>query len=317
MIYFFTWDNFSALKWEIQKWKDRFLEKFWDFNLLHIQEIESTPIQQIQESIIGQSFLWGKRLIIIEGIPRKSDDISLWEIEDHIQSILEQVPQDTILLFCSYNPDKRGSLYKYLHSWKAEVKEFNIWTDREQIITNIHKKYPHIPKHDIWYILERKWNNGERTLQEIEKLLLYKNNFSLSDIKANISLEIEESIFQLVDSLMNISCSQFLNIFHSLKNQMNFYLFYNSLLGNLRNLVYIDFLKSSWIPQTKIGDILNLGSRKFLVQKSFRIKSQPLQKLYKDLVRFDSQMKKGDLIWTSDEDFFSEIELICIKYMNI
>jgi DNA polymerase III delta subunit len=56
MIYLFTGNNIFALEEEIKKWKSVFIEKYGDFNLVHIREIGSIDVNFLSETLLANSF---------------------------------------------------------------------------------------------------------------------------------------------------------------------------------------------------------------------------------------------------------------------
>ena len=316
MIYLFTGDNSIAIKQESERWKQHFISKYWEFNVVHLKANNDIDTLTLNDTLLGQSFLSEKRLVILEGIPRKSEDgNSMNIVEEFIETKLDLIPEENIILFIWYNPDKRGSLYKKLVE-KAETKIFNGGKDAEWIYQYLSKKYPHLDRQKIESIVKLKWNNLEKSVQEIEKLLIYKEDFSLKDVQNNIFWEFEDSLFELIDLILQKRSTHFLNNIRNIQFQNNFYLFYNSLLANLRTSIYICLLKKEKRSEREIDTLLNLWNKKFLIQKSFSLSFEKLKNLYKELINFDTSMKTGNTLWTNDDEFYKEIEFICIKYMN-
>ena len=108
MIYFFTWNSDFLIREQVKSWKDRFISKFWDFNLIHIKDINLLDDNFLIENTTSTSFLSEKKLIIID----LEKDIS--EDKQKILSyIINRVPDDNIILFNSVNPDKRTKIFQY------------------------------------------------------------------------------------------------------------------------------------------------------------------------------------------------------------
>jgi DNA polymerase III delta subunit len=79
----------------------------------------------------------------------------------------------------------------------------------------------------------------EKVASEIEKLLITRDKIEVNDIVDNIFPELEESIFQFIDDILNkniFSAKKKLNI---ILNDTSIYAFYNNLLANLRTNVFI------------------------------------------------------------------------------
>lgn len=336
MIYLFTWNSDFLVSEQVNRWKNQFLEKHWDFNLLHLKDLSLVNNSFLVENLTSASFFNQKKLIIIDWLPlssiEKSADIK--SKQDFIESLLEKIPEENIVLFNTVNPDKRSKFYKKLKS-VSEVKEFNLDSEHE-IVNIISKKYPNkISNQAINLIIKYKAWNLTKIFSELEKLFILYDFIDTKEIKENIVPELEESIFQFIDDLLNLRIKEALNKLEIILEQTNIYAFYNNLLANLRTQVFIERLKT--IPSTsnsphsvspkgrevatklsskEISEILWLWNRAFLVNKSYKISFDALEKLYIWLVDLDKKMKTWAMIWSEDQVFVSEIEKNILKTTN-
>lgn len=316
MLYFFTWNSDFLIKEKIKNWKKLFIEKNWDFNLLHIKDVLSSDKNFLAENLTAASFLAEKKLIIIEWVPFDSEKNEVVKnLETFFENILEKIPDNNIVAFTSLNPDKRWKLYKTLIS-KAKVEDFNLsWND--DLYRVIDKNFPwKISQKAIDELIKFKSWNIEKISRELEKLLITKNFIEKEDIIEFIIPELEESIFQLIDDILSENILGVIRKMEIILTQTNIYGFYNNLLSNIRTQVYIWKLKSFKLDNNKIKEILNLWNRGFLVTKSYNISYKKLEKLYTDLISIDSKMKSWELIWSEDDDIKLEIEKILIDNLH-
>jgi len=318
MIYLFTWNSPYLVRQKTLDWKKKFIEKNGDFNLSHIKEIEKMDNNDLSQELLSNSFLGWKKLIIIEDIPTSSSSKQNQEKQDFLYELLEQIPQDNIVLFSSSNPDKRSKFYKKLKKIATKIEEFNT-TWEADLFNIIQKKYNwKIDRRAINLIIKYKANNLEKIISEIEKLLINYDFISTDIIKENIFPELEESIFQLIDDIMNLNIKNALEKINIILSQTNVYAFYNNLLANLRILVFIQKLKSSPSPPLKggiksVSEILDLKNRSFLVNKNYKIDFDKLQNLYIWLINLDKKMKSGKMIASEDDVLKYEIEKEILK----
>jgi hypothetical protein len=198
MLYLFTWNSDFLVKQEVKKWKDSFISKFWDFNLVHIKNIELVDNNFLVENITSGSFLNQKKLVIIDLENKKSSksknfseskissekDISSEEKdmsseekdmssekEFFLSKILDKIPENNIILFNIVNPDKRSKFYKDLVKI-SEVKDYSI-ENTSDIYKIISKKYwSKISTNWINTIIKYKSWNLSKIISEIEKLLI-------------------------------------------------------------------------------------------------------------------------------------------------
>ena len=322
MIYIFTWNNQYLVRKKTLSWKDAYISKHGSFNLVHFKELKNIDNNIINQEVLAEWFMWEKKLIIIDDFPLKTSDknAELNEKQDFLENILENIPENNIVIFSSANPDKRSKFYKKLKKIATKVEEFNASSDSE-IYPIISKKYWNkIDNSAINLLIKYKSANLEKIISEIEKLLILNDKVTDKLIKENIFPELEESIFQLVDDIMNENISEAINKINIILSQTSTYAFYNNLLANLRVLVFIKNLKSSpnlsWrrgIEQNSISEILDLKNRSFLADKKFKINLEKLNNLYIWLVKLDKKMKSWKMIWGEEEVLKYEIEKEILK----
>ena len=316
MIYFFTWDSEFLVREKTLTWKKAYIEKYGDFNLIHIKDILEVSNDFLAQELLASWFMWEKKLIIIEKIPLKTSD-NKWDLkekQDFLESLLEKIPEDNIVLFSSSSPDKRSKFYKKLKKLATKVEEFNEWKEWE-IFSIIQKKYSgKIENSAINLLIKYKSWNLEKIISEIEKLLIFYDFVKVDNIKNNIFPELEESIFELIDDIMNEKILQAIKKIEIILTQTSTYAFYNNLLANLRVLVFIKNLKNiSSFKGESISEILDLKNRSFLVNRNYRISLEKLNNLYIWLVNLDKKMKSGKMIWSEEEVLKMEIEKEILK----
>jgi DNA polymerase III delta subunit len=91
--------------------------------------------------------------------------------------------------------------------------------------------------------LRYKANSLEKIVNEIEKLSILYSFIDEKEVRENIVPELEESIFQVIDDILNERIPQAIEKIVTITNEINIYAFYNNLLANLRVNVFIMKLK--------------------------------------------------------------------------
>ena len=311
MIYHFTGNSHYLVSTQVKAWKDKFIEKYWEFNLAQIKNILEVDNNFISENVSAMSFLAEKKLIIINleiwGKDQKNN-----EKLDFIISILDKVPEGNIVLLSSVDPDKRSKHYKSINKI-AQLKEFNSKSVDESFSILKNRFQWKINDNALQKLILYKSNNIEKVASEIEKLLITKNIIEVWDITENIFPELEESIFQFIDDVLNKNLSWAKNKLNIILNDTSIYAFYNNLLANLRTNVFIWKLKSQKKSQSQIAQILDLWSKSFLINKSYRLDFKTLESFYIKLISLDKKMKSWKLMWTEEKDFELEFENILLK----
>ena len=319
MIYLFTWNSQYLVREKTLSWKKLFVEKNWDFNLVHFKNLLEVDNNLLLENVLAEGFMWEKKLIIIDDFPLTATDkknSKLSQKQDFLDTIVNQIPNNNIVIFSSANPDKRAKFYKTIKKEATKVEEFN--TQWESDLAHIiQKKYSEQIDYSATNLLIKyKWANLEKSISEIEKLLITRKNITSWDIKDYIKPELEESIFQIIDDILNINSGKALIKIDHLLHDTNIYAFYNNLLVNLRTSVYISKLRHIWNRWPDISSHLQLANRSFLVNKNYKIKHSSLEKFYISLVNLDKKMKSWKLLWTEEKDFRFEIEKAIISIVK-
>ena len=317
MLYLFTWNNRYLIRQEAQKWKHAFKDKYGEENVVHVSSIETVSSAFLVETLVSRSLFSEKRLIIIDGFPytgeRQFGGAS--DIEKTILETLDQIPEDTLVVFLAVSPDKRKTSYKTL-SKLAEIKEFST-SGEDEVVAILQKKYWDIIEYSaLRRLVLLKWWDLEKSLSEIEKLSILLDTITISDIESHIIPEFEESIFVFIDTLLSKNSKKIFSEFDNLLNFSNFYSVYQSIIANLRVFLYIEYLKSQKKSPHEIGDILKLWNRQFLIQKNHKSHSKDIISLYINLLNFDKNMKFWKLISSDEKDLQKEIEWIFLKFMS-
>ncbi|NDK09654.1 hypothetical protein GW846_02650 [Candidatus Gracilibacteria bacterium] len=317
MLYLFHGNSRFLIQKEAQKWKQAFTQKFGAENVTHISSLGDYSLAEIQETLVGRSLFSEKRLVIIDGFPfTTSKTISNGEgVEETILQSLSHVPDEVIIVFTSDSPDKRLSSFKQIQKL-AEVKEFTLASESD-VLTKLHSEYGNrIDNAALSLLLKLKGGDYQKTNSEIQKLLITIKHIGVGEINTIIIPEFEESIFQFVDAILEKDSQKIFLYLQNLTEFTSIYQLYQSLIANLRVFLYIEHLKHQKIPVQKIGDILKLGNRKFLIQKRHNSDVKSITYLFNELLDFDSHMKRGKLISSDEQDLYKEIEKICIKFLN-
>lgn len=313
MLYLFLWNSDYLLKEQIRTWKTKFLEKNWDFNLLHIKDISEVDNNFLIENMTSMSFFDSKKLIIVDNMPLAQEkSTNLKAKQDFLLNILDKIPDDNIVVFNSLNPDKRSKFYKKLIKI-AEHKDLSIKSDND-LVNIIKKRYWNIISiQAINLIIKYKAWDLTRIFSELDKLFIIYDYLDSKEISENIIPEPEESIFQFIDDLLNLNFKEAFLKMSAILEQTNVYAFYNNFIANLRVQVFIEKLKSSSESSHDIVNILWLWNRAFLVNKSYKISQKKLEDLYIWLVNLDKKMKTWSMIASEDDVFISEIDNCILK----
>ena len=144
-------------------------------------------------------------------------------------------------------------------------------------------------------------------------MAITKDFITKIDIEENIVPELWESIFQIIDLVLNKQIPEAVDKINIILNETNIFAFYNNLLSNLRTSLFILKLKQEKKIQSEISKILDLWNRSFLIGKNYKINFHELKNLYINLVNIDKNLKTWKLVSSEEEDIKFEIEKYLIK----
>ena len=308
MNYVFTWNSDFLITEALNKWKKQFIEKYSDFNLTHLKEIKNLDKNILKDAILSGSLFSSEKKLIILDI---NNDI--WdEVEDFLIKNLEKKPQENIIILNYFLPDKRKKFWKNIKNI-SEIKEFNL-ENEEDTKKIINSKFSwKIDLEAINTIIKYKSNKINKIIPELEKLKITKSFITKKDIEENIVPELEESIFQIIDLVLNKQIPEAVDKINIILNETNIFAFYNNLLSNLRTSLFILKLKQEKKTQSEISKILDIWNRSFLIGKNYKINFYELKNLYINLVNIDKNMKMWKLVSSEEEDIKFEIEKYLIK----
>ena len=308
MNYIFTWNSEFLITEALNKWKKQFIEKYSDFNLTHLKEIKNLDKNILKDTILSGSLFSSEKKLIILDI---NNDI--WdELEDFLIKNLGKKPQENIIILNYFLPDKRKKFWKNIKNI-SEIKEFNL-ENEEDTKKIINSKFSwKIDLEAINTIIKYKSNKINKIIPELEKLTITKDFITKIDIEENIVPELEESIFQIIDLVLNKQIPEAVDKINIILNATNIFAFYNNLLSNLRTSLFILKLKQEKKTQSEISKILDLWNRSFLIGKNYKINFHELKNLYINLVNIDKNLKTWKLVSSEEEDIKFEIEKYLIK----
>ena len=308
MNYIFTWNSEFLITEALNKWKKQFIEKYSDFNLIHLKEIKNLDKNILKDTILSGSLFSSEKKLIILDI---NNDI--WdELEDFLIKNLEKKPQENIIILNYFLPDKRKKFWKNIKNI-SEIKEFNL-ENEEDTKKIINSKFSwKIDLEAINTIIKYKSNKINKIIPELEKLTITKDFITKIDIEENIVPELEESIFQIINLVLNKQIPEAVDKINIILNETNIFAFYNNLLSNLRTSLFILKLKQEKKTQNEISKILDLWNRSFLIGKNYKINFHELKNLYINLVNIDKNLKTWKLVSSEEEDIKFEIEKYLIK----
>ncbi|MFA5748031.1 MAG: DNA polymerase III subunit delta [Candidatus Absconditabacterales bacterium] len=327
-VYLFTGEEKYLLNNELFRRRDNFAIKFGAESIFSFN-VENFDLEQFKQSVYGGGLFSSKKLIIFFGLPidtDKSNKLSLGTldslekfIEDFIKN-LGKIPEDALLLFVSYKPDKRVRFYKFL-SENAQLKEFKKLKGI-QLKDFVRQQLSGLKISDeaIEYLLIKIGDDLYRIYFECEKLKIWCDFKSQKEIDTKIIDyitfgDVQTDSFTFLDNLLS-SKKKAIGILDKIKEDgINWNLFAGMLYRGLKIYIYIlDLYKQGITDSKQITSILKIHP--FVVSKNLKniekIKESEklIKKIYRNLVELDYNIKTGKLpdtyFWLGIKKFISE-----------
>ncbi len=312
MIYLFVWERYFRQKL-INTWKKAFEEKYSIHNIIHVKNILDYELSFYEQNLLSSSFFASKNLFIIDDFPfywdKKNDEST--KIENYFLNNLSKIIDENIVIFNVEKIDKRSKIFKEIEK-KWEIKDFTILNEND-LKSKINEIYGgKISLLSINNLIELKWLNFAKISNEIDKLLISKDFIDIWDLK-DVSKDIEENIFEIINDILNLNKKEWILKLRELSEFVwNFYLVYNMLVSNFRIYFYIFKLKTLNKTDKEIDKVLNLWNRSFLISKKYKIDYNDFFSFYENLISLDEKLKTWKMIWSDEKDLFYELEKVII-----
>lgn len=315
-VFLFTWEEKYLLDKEILRRKQNFAEKFWKDSIFAFTN-ENFDLGQVKQSIFAGWLFVSKKLVIINGLPTDTDTSNkIWAeaSESLTNEIIERegkIPDDTILMFVSYKPDKRGKLYKFLEK-NATIKEFKKLSNIE--LKNFVKNelsWLTIDYDTIEYFLVKVGDDLYRITNECNKLKIWmkwKPDLSAITIKT-IDLivfgQTETNSFAFFDNFFDRQKNN-LDIIDKIEEEgTNRNQFMGTLYRWLKLYIYIIDLYEQGITDSKIIASMT-KQHPFAISKNIKNIKQIqenknyIKKFYKKIITLDNDIKS----WKIPDSYF-------------
>lgn len=201
-VFLFTWkdkdsiDKYSLDK-ELKRRKDSFVEKYWADSVF-VFNSENRDNWSITQNIFWWGLFSTKKLIILKWVPVSAERQTWFDIDtlndfvDKLMKSVDSIPADNLVVFLSYNPDRRWRLYKFLEK-NAQIKEFKkMWWIEIKNLIKSELRDVKIPESVMSYFIEKVWEDPYRIVLEVDKLHEYCSVHGLSEINEKL---VDEVVF--------------------------------------------------------------------------------------------------------------------------
>ena len=325
-VFLFTWEWKYSLDKELKRRKETFLQKYWEDSVF-VFNSENWDNWNIIQNIFWWGLFSTKKLIILRWVPVSAerqtwfDSDLLNDFIDKFTKSIESIPIDNLVIFLSYNPDKRWRLYKFLEK-NAQVKEFKKmwWIELKNLIKN-----------ELWdikiseslmtYFLEKVWEDPYRITSEVDKLHEYCNIYNIVNIDEKLIDEIvfwqtETVAFWFMELLFKDKAKAIQYLDKIKEEWTNRNEFAWALYYQLKMDIILDDYYKMWVKDSKqIAAECKLNPR--AVSNSMKNMNQisknwnELRNMYNWLIQTDSSIKMWKI---KDDEFRLNIKRLWLKF---
>lgn len=222
-LFLFTGEETFLLNEQVKAWKQAFLEKHGDLNLIHLNGLELS-VAELQAQIEAAPFLGERRLIFIDDLPfattktqSESKKEAQKEQEEKLITLFDKVSEASVVVLIQPRPDKRKKLYKKIVQ-QAQIKEFNPLSEGELsqwIKRRFQQSEKEIDLSDANYLVSLTGANLWRLSQEVSKLIdVSSKKISRQQIDQLVTPSVEANIFHFTDALGGRSPKQAIRCLH-------------------------------------------------------------------------------------------------------
>lgn len=270
-----------------------------DFNVVKIDFEESSIDEVIYESS-SLPLGYDKKAVVVDNANFLLKDAN----EDDVKRIIELLKNsndDINLIFILKNEkiDKKGDIFNFIKE-NGQVFEFlNIEKEQWPVYIKKYFKSKNIDINDdaVEELSNRIDGDLTRFLNEAEKLSLYKNPITLSDVILMVSKPLEDDAFQISNALFRGENSLALSIYRDL--QLLGQKFVDALIPMLasqfRFISEVCFLDSKGLDKDEIAAQLEVNPVrvKIALKNARNISRKQIAKVLNDLYNLDLQIKSG------------------------
>ena len=286
------------------------MKKHSDFNLEEFDDLRPEDIPGIINAMDSQPFLAEKRLIVIRGLPypakNKQTDEDMDRAEDdspeiRLEEPLKNLPESSLVIFVSPNPDKRLRFFKFLSKLALTENfpllsghELSVWA--EQRLRTAGKR---ISRRALDLLLLYCAEDNSRVANELDKLsLLDKQELDEADIDKFVSPTPEAKIFKSLDMIGKIGSKQILNSFQNLvRSGESLMLIFFMIVRQFRLLLQAKYLLEKNAGRAGIQKRLKLAPFQInmLLKQAEYFSFSSLSATYQELIRLDCEIKTGKI----------------------
>ena len=287
-----------------------------DFNVTKI-DFEESSLDEIEYESSSLPLGYEKKAVVVDNAHFLTKDVEQKD-ESKVLEILKKSQDDIDLIFIhrDSNVDKKGKIFNYIKE-NGQVLEFlNIEKDEWPIYIKKYfkNKNVEITSEAINELANRVDGDLTRFINEAEKLCLYKNSITLTDVALMVSKPLEDDAFQMSNALFRGENGVAISIYRDLKllGQKFVDALIPMLASQFRFISEVCFLDSKGLEKEEIASELSVSPVrvKIALKNSKNISRKQIANVLDKLYNLDLQIKSGQI------DRSYGLELFLINFPN-
>lgn len=291
--------------------KDR-LENPDDFNVVKV-DLEESPLDEVIYESSSLPLGYDKKVVVVDNCNFLTKDVEEKD-ETKVLNLLSKNTDgiDLVFILRSEKVDKNGKIFNFIKE-NGQVFEFlNIEKDQWPlyIAKYFKNKNIEITPDAVEEIANRIDGDLTRFINEAEKLSLYKNSITLSDVLLMVSKPLEDDAFQMSNALFRGENSLAISIYRDLLKLGQKFVdaLIPMLASQFRFISEVCFLDSRGLEKEEIASQLGVSPVrvKIALKNSRNVSRKQIAHALSDLYDLDVQIKSGQI----DRSYGFELFLI-------
>ena len=287
-----------------------------DFNYI-VYDLEESSLSNIIEDCLTPPFLTETKMVVCKNpnflTTKKTLEDSKKDL-DLLEDYLIHSSKETILvLYLEGKIDEKKKRVKEVAYKMQLVCVENL--DDHELFKITHKSFiqrnTEIDDDAFDLLMLRSGHDLQALSNEVEKLSLYSNHITLSDVDLLVARPIEEDVFSITKALLNKDTSKCLSIYNDLIKSEEPVKLIALIASSLRSIYQVKFLDRKGYNDDEIASMLSFKSKyrlKYLRQDGKQYDINDLLYLMNELSHLDINIKTGKV-----QDRYKALELFLIK----
>lgn len=301
MILYFYGNDVAAIRAQVKRVKDAFLQKNPDALNLTEVSAETFDVAQLRQTVESFPFLGNTRLVMMHRMLEEAPKDQLSAL--HAWLSTAAVPEHAVVLVAEYvAPDTRTKLHAWL-STHARVKEYAVTKSSVQDRCAQALASTRISPSVLNDLVTRLGNDTVKADCVLEQLTLYVSATGAEEITSQlldlfVDAEITDEIFLLTDALARRDQSEALKrLQRYIEKGSDPYYIHSMLVFQMRTLLLVKESLEDGLTKEAIAK--RTGLHPFVVQKTMPLASgfsrKQLMGLFQALIRMEKQFKTSSI----------------------